>query len=394
MIIFHIDVNNAYLSWEAVSRLKDDPGGLDLRTIPSVVGGSEKSRHGIVLAKSMPARAFGIKTAETLVEARKKCPEIKVVPPRHDLYKTFSKKLITYLKSLTSVVEQYSIDEAFADMTHAPLLARHSPIEAADIVRQEIYGQFGYTVNIGVSSNKLLAKMASDFEKPDKVHSLFPEEIKSKMWPLPVSELFFVGKASAKRLYNLGIRTIGELAAFDKEILRSHMGKHGTMIHDYANGIDSSPVLSEQAEAKGYGNSTTLPHDVADAAEARHILMKLCRSVGGRLQADTIMAQVISVSIKDARFNQVSHQCTMPSATNQPAELYRFACGLFDELWDGSPIRLLGVATSKLTREPVRQLNLMDSSNYLKQGKMEKAVDQIRKKFGDDAVFRASSLEK
>lgn len=394
MVIFHIDVNNAYLSWEAVSRLENHPGEIDLRTIPSVVGGSEKSRHGIVLAKSMPAKAFGIKTAETLVEARKKCPEIKVVPPRHDLYKEFSRQLISYLKSLTPVVEQYSIDEAFADMTEAPLLAHHSPTEAANIVRREIEKQFGYTVNIGVSSNKLLAKMASDFEKPNKVHSLFPEEIESKMWCLPVNDLFFVGKASAKKLYNLGIRTIGELAAFDREILRSHMGKHGTMIHDYANGIDPSPVLSEQAEAKGYGNSTTLPHDVTDATEAKKILMKLCGSVGDRLQKDTIMAQVISVSIKDSGFNQVSHQCTMPSATNNSTELYHFACGLFDELWDGSPIRLLGVATSKLTREPSRQLNLMDSGNYLKQDKMEKAVSQIRKKFGDDAIFRASSLEK
>lgn len=393
MVIFHIDVNNAYLSWEAVSRLTEHPGQTDLRTIPSVVGGSEKSRHGIVLAKSMPAKAFGIKTAETLVEARKKCPQIKVVPPRHELYKEFSGKLISYLKSLTPVVEQYSIDEAFADMTDAALLRTHSPVEAAHIVRTEIEQTFGYTVNIGVSSNKLLAKMASDFEKPNKVHSLFPEEIQTKMWCLPVSDLFFVGKASAKKLYNLGIRTIGELAAFDREILRSHMGKHGAMIHDYANGIDSSPVLSEHAEAKGYGNSTTLPHDVTDDAEAKKILMKLCRSVGGRLQKDTVMAQVISVSIKDSAFHQVSHQCTMPAA-NAPTELYHFACGLFDELWDGSPIRLLGVATSKLTREPARQLNLMDSSDYLKKGKMEKAVSQIRKKFGDDAIFRASSLEK
>lgn len=394
MIIFHIDVNNAYLSWEAVSRLKDHPGEVDLRTIPSVVGGSEKKRHGIVLAKSMPAKTFGIKTAETLVDARKKCPGIKVVPPRHDLYKKFSKELITYLKSLTPLVEQYSIDEAFADMTGSALLTRHPPVEAADIVRRKIRQQFGYTVNIGVSSNKLLAKMASDLEKPDKVHSLFPEEIESKMWCLPVNDLFFVGKASAKKLYNLGIRTIGELAAFDKEILRSHMGKHGALIHDYANGIDSSPVLSEQAEAKGYGNSTTLPHDITDAAEAKKILMELCRSVSSRLRKDTIMAQVVAVSVKDTDFNRASHQCTMPYATNSSTELYHFTCGLFDELWNGSPIRLLGVSTSKLTREPSRQLRLMESRNYLKQGKMEKAVSQIRKKYGDGAIFRASSLEK
>lgn len=236
--------------------------------------------------------------------------------------------------------------------------------------------------------------MASDFEKPDKVHSLFPDEIKEKMWHLPVSDLFFVGRASAKKLYNLGIRTIGELARTDKAILQSHMGKHGATIHDYANGIDTSPVLSEQADAKGCGNSTTLPRDVTDAGEAKNILLKLCESVGSRLRADGFMAQVVAVSIKDSQFRHVSHQCTLSSATNITSELYNSVCSLFDELWDGSPIRLLGVSTSKLTRERLRQINLTDSRHYMKQGQLEKAVDEIRKKFGNDAIFRASSLEK
>ena len=394
MIVFHIDVNNAYLSWEAVYRLNQSDESLDLRTIPSVVGGSEKSRHGIVLAKSMPARSFGIQTAETLVEARRKCPGLVIVPPRHHLYKEFSTRLISYLKSLTPVVEQYSIDEAFADMTDSPLLRDHSPVEAADVIRREIHSRFGYTVNVGVSTNKVLAKMASDFEKPDKVHSLFPDEIESKMWPLPVSELFFVGHASAKKLYNLGIRTIGELAQFDKNILCSHMGKHGALIHDYANGIDKSQVLSQQTEAKGYGNSTTLPRDITDSQEAKKVLLKLCESVGGRLKADDILAQVVSVTIKDHLFHSVSHQRTLTSATCTTAELYQCVCELFDELWDGTPIRLLGVSATKLTRERSHQINLLDSSFYMKQGKMEKAVGEIRKKFGDNAIFRASSLEK
>lgn len=235
--------------------------------------------------------------------------------------------------------------------------------------------------------------MASDFEKPDKVHSLFPNEIKEKMWHLPVSDLFFVGRASAKKLYNLGIRTIGELARTDKAILQSHMGKHGATIHDYANGIDISPVLSEQADAKGCGNSTTLPRDVTDAGEAKNVLLKLCESVGSRLRADEFMAQVVAVSIKDSQFHHNSHQCTLPSATNTTSELYNSVCELFDELWDGSPIRLLGVSTSKLTREPLRQINLTDSKYYMKQGQLEKAVDDIRNKFGKDAIFRASSLE-
>ena len=394
MIVFHIDVNNAYLSWESVYRLTERNETLDLRDIPAVIGGDEKSRHGIVLAKSMPAKAFGIQTAETLAEARKKCPDIHIVPPRHHIYQLFSHKLISYLRKQTPVVEQYSIDEAFADMTDCPLLRKYTPVEAAHYIRKEIYHLFGYTVNIGVSTNKLLAKMASDFEKPNKVHSLFPEEIEKKMWPLPVGDLFFVGNASAKKLYNLGIRTIGELARFDRNILKSHMGKHGTLIHDYANGIDHSPVLSEQPENKGYGNSTTLSRDVTDAGEAKKILLSLCESVGSRLRADDFLAHVVAVSIKDSQFKNSSHQCTMPAATNVTSELYHHVCALFEEAWDGSPIRLLGVSTSKLTRERSRQLNLLDKDYYIRQGKMEETVDEIRKRFGDDAIFRASGLEK
>ncbi len=424
MVIFHIDVNNAFLSWDAVYRLTELNESLDLRDIPAVIGGDEAKRHGIVLAKSMPAKAYGIRTAETLAEARKKCPNITIVPPRHHIYKKFSGELITHLQTLTPVVEQYSIDEAFADMTGCPLLAGRSPVEAADLIREDIYRRFGYTVNIGVSSNKVLAKMASDFEKPDKVHSLFPHEIEEKMWPLPVSDLFLVGRASAKKLYNLGIRTIGELARSDKAIIRSHMGKHGTLIHDYANGIDPSPVLREQPESKGYGNSTTLPRDVTDAEEAKHSIRNLCDSVGSRLRADYFSAQVIAVTIKDNRFRHVSHQCTMPAATNVTGELYHYACALFDEAWDGSPIRLLGVTATKLTRENSRQLSLLDREFYARQGnppgvsatkltregslqpglldrefyarqgKMEHTVDEIRKKYGHNAIFRASNLEK
>ncbi len=394
MVIFHIDVNNAFLSWESVYRLAELHESLDLRSIPSVIGGDEANRHGIVLAKSMPAKAFGIRTAETLAEARRKCPDITVVPPRHHIYKKFSEELIRYLGSLSPVVEQFSIDEAFVDVTGCPILSGRTPVQAANTVREEILRLFGYTVNIGVSSNKLLAKMASDFEKPNKVHTLFPNEIQDKMWSLPVSDLFFVGKASARKLYNLGIRTIGELARFDRNILISHMGKHGAIIHDYANGIDNSPVLSRQAENKGFGNSTTLPHDVTDPAEAKKTLLALCETVSGRLRADDFLAQVIAVTIRDNTFHTKSHQCTMDAATNTTSELYHYVCGLFDDLWDGSPIRLLGVAASRLTRERTRQLCLTDADDYIRRGRMEQTVDEIRKKYGDRAIFRASSLKK
>ena len=393
MIVFHIDVNNAFLSWEALERLKEDPSCVDLRTIPSIVGGSEENRHGIVVAKSTPAKKYGIKTAETLSDARKKCPNLTIVPPRHHIYKQYSRKLIGYLRQLSPLVEQFSIDEAFVDMTECPLLSRYTPVDAANFVREEVFRRFGFTVNIGVSTTKILAKMASDFEKPNKVHSLFPEEIQEKMWGLPVGELFFVGKASSKKLYNLGIRTIGELAQFDKDIIRSHMGKHGILIHDYANGIDPSPVVSEQADAKGYGNSTTLSRDITDASEAKKTLCALCESVGRRLRNDDVMAYVVAVTIKDHTFHQGSHQCTLTTATNDTAELYKYVCELFDDFWDGTPIRLLGVSTSKITKQKEQQLTLFNTAQFQKQGKMEEAVQEIRKKFGDNAVFRASSLE-
>lgn len=213
------------------------------------------------------------------------------------------------------------------------------------------------------------------------------------MWPLPVDTLFFVGRATKNRLYNLGIRTIGELALFDRDILRSHLGKHGTLIHDYANGIDTSPVAAEATDNKGYGNSTTISHDVTDSAEAKKYLLSLCESVGSRLRKDHVLAGVVSVSIKDFRFSRGSHQCTLDSPTNVTSELYAHACELFDEYWDGSPIRLIGVSTSKITRESMRQLNLFEQDKYIKQGKLENAIDTIREKFGENAIMRASFLE-
>lgn len=368
MIIFHIDVNNAFLSWESVYRLREEGETLDLRTVAAVIGGSEKTRHGIVLAKSPIAKTYGIKTAETLSDARKKCPNLLVVPPRHDIYRDFSHRLIEYLKSLTDTVEQFSIDEAFADMTGSELLEKYSAVEAANFIRTEVEKRFGFTVNIGVSSCKILAKMASDFEKPNKVHTLFPDEIKKKMWPLPVRDLFFVGKSSEQKLYTLGIRTIGELAAFDPVILQSHMGKHGLLIYEYANGIDPSPVAPRTPENKGYGNSTTLPNDVTDSAEAKKILRRLCDKVASRLQKDEMRAFVVVVSIRDNEFHNVSHQCSMVSATNDPDTLYTHCCQLFDEIWDGSPIRLLGVSTSKLTKHAAEQLNLLDHAIYCRFG--------------------------
>ena len=387
-IIFHIDVNNAFLSWEALYRLHDLGEGLDLRTVPSAIGGDRKSRHGIIVAKSTPAKKYGVKTAETLGDALKKCPDLIIVPPRHSVYKRYSQKLMSLLREYSPVIEQFSIDEAFIDMTDSLPTAETNPVTFANQLRETIYNSLGFTVNIGVSTNKILAKMASDFEKPNRVHHLYPAEIQDKMWILPVQDLFFVGKSTAAKLYNLGIRTIGELAAFDRTIICSHLGRHGALIHDYANGIDDSPVLSEAADSKGYGNSTTISHDVTDAREAKQILLSLCESVSTRLQRDSVRAGVVAVSIKDSSFHRSSHQCTLNAATDQKTVLHDTACTLFDECWNGSPIRLLGVSTSKITRENIQQLNIFDHVQNEKQQKLDAALKEIRNRFGEDAVHK------
>ena len=393
-IIFHIDVNNAFLSWEALYRIRELGETLDLRTIPSAIGGDRESRHGIILAKSMPARAYGVKTAETIGEAMKKCPNLMIVPPRRWIYDENSQKLMDLLREYSSVIEKFSIDEAFADMTGTSDIIRSSPLTVAEELRQTIHDRLGFTVNIGVSTNKLLAKMASDFEKPDKVHSLFPGEIREKMWPLPIRDLLFVGRSTEQKLYNLGIRTIGDLAGSDREIICRHLAKHGSMIHIYANGIDEAPVAAEAAESKGYGNSTTISHDVTDPREAKDILRALCVSVGRRLQKDHVRAGVVAVSIKNSSFMRCSHQCTLDTATDSPEELYEHSCRLFDECWDGTPIRLLGVSTSKITKETLRQLNLFDQEKMEKQQRLDSAIDTIRNRFGKDAIVQAGTLIK
>lgn len=395
-VIFHIDVNNAFLSWEAHYRIHELGEALDLRTVASAVGGDEQTRHGIIIAKSTIAKSYGVKTAETLSEARRKCPNLLIVPPRHHVYKEYSERLLALLQEYSPIIEKFSIDEAFVDMTDSKDILSGSPVQAAENLRRTIRDRLGFTVNIGVSSCKLLAKMASDFEKPDRVHSLFPDEIQEKMWHLPVDHLLFVGSSTKQRLYNLGIRTIGELAAFDRDILVSHLGKHGRLIHEYANGIDPAPVEAEPADAKGYGNSTTISHDVTDCAEAKKYLLSLCESVGTRLRKDHVYAGVIAVHIKNADFKKYSHQCTLITPTNATGLIYDHVCRLFEECWDHSPIRLLGVSTSKITGEAMRQLSLSDQLSTDKTEKQEKlsdAIDSIRQKYGENAIQRARFLE-
>ena len=413
-IIFHIDVNSAYLSWSALSLLEKGEN-TDLRKIPAIIGGDMEKRHGVVLAKSIPAKKYGVTTGEPIVNALRKCPTLTIQPPDHHLYHERSKELMQLLRDVCPDIEQVSVDECFMDYTPIQKLY-DSPVTAAHSIREQIRESFGYTVNIGVSDVKMLAKMASDFSKPDKVHTLFSWEIREKMWPLSVASLFMCGKSSVQTLNKLGIRTIGDLAQTDRQILSAHLKSHGVMLWEYANGIDPSKVVPVPEEAKGIGNSITLSKDVTERRQAVRTLLSLSESVGGRLRAAGQLAGMVSVEIKYSSFRSVSHQTSLFSHTDSTQLIYETSCRLFDELWDGSPIRLLGIRTSRLAGagEP-SQLSLFDleirqpqkppgcpessgpgmsaPSSRQKLEALDKTLDQIRQKYGKDAVVRGSLLK-
>jgi len=391
-VIFHIDVNSAFLSWEAVYRIHHLGGNLDLRDIPSAVGGDITKRHGIILAKSMAAKKYHIKTGESVPEALRKCPDLVLVPPNYNLYQKSSKAFMNILKEYGPTVEQYSIDEAYMDMTGTESLFG-KPEDIANEIRERIYRELGFSVNIGISNNKVLAKMASDFKKPNLVHTLWQHEIKEKMWTLPASDLFFVGRATSRKLNGLGIKTIGELAQTDLSIIKSHFGKHGEVIWSFANGIDFSAVEPVPPPNKGYGNSTTISFDVADADTAKLVLLSLAETVSARLRDDNVKIKVISVGIRDYNLGYYSHQKKLKTATNITREIYESACQVFDEMWDKVPIRHLGIHTSQVVTEETRQLNLFDDMDYEKQERLDRAVDDIRKRFGVDSIVRASFIK-
>ena len=391
-VIFHIDVNSAFLSWEAVERLKNGDQ-VDLREIPSAVGGDIATRHGVILAKSIPAKKYRVTTGEPVVDALRKCPELVVVQPHHELYQTYSRAFLSILKQYSDVIEKFSVDEAFVDMTGTRRLFGE-PVEAAERIKNQIRDELGFTVNVGISSNKLLAKMASDFQKPDRVHTLFPEEIPNKMWPLPVGDLFFAGKSTVRKLNDIGIRTIGELANTDEKIITNLLKKSGEVLWHYANGLDDSKVEPIRPDNKGYGNSTTIPFDVTDAQTARGILLKLTDKVCQRLRSDDVKVESVSVQFRFNDLTRASHQGILPAATNITQEIYQMVCQLFDEKWDGTPIRLLGVSTTKVSREDKgRQMSLFDDTDYEKLEKLDRAMDTIRSRFGNGAIVRASSMK-
>lgn len=387
-IIYHVDVNSAFLSWEATYRLYHLGAKLDLRTVPSAVGGDQEKRHGIILAKSIPCKQYGVQTGEPVVDAKRKCPNLILVPPNYDLYNRSSRALIKILQRYSDKIEKYSIDEAFIDMTGCT----DAPVETAEELKDTIYRELGFTVNVGVAENKLLAKMASDFKKPNMVHTLWNHEIREKMWPLPVSDLFYVGHASLKKLASVGVKTIGELAVLDERFLKASMKSHGLLIKQYANGIDNSEVITESPAQKGYGNSLTTPKDVMQPELAKQFLLSLAETVSARLRADGAKISVVAISIRDYNLQFYGHQRSLFTPTDLTIEIYREASKCFDELWNGLPIRHLGIHTSNVTAEASRQMYLFETVDYEKQKKVERAVDELRKRFGQDVVKRACFL--
>ena len=396
-VIFHIDVNSAYLSWTAAEKLKKG-AAQDLREIPSIIGGDQKSRHGVVLAKSVPAKKYGIRTGEPVANAFRKCPNLVMELPDHKMYRQKSAMLMEYLRSFTTKIEQVSVDECYMDFTE--IASQYaSPVSAAFQIKDSIREKFGFTVNIGISSNKLLAKMASDFEKPDKVHTLFPEEVPLKMWPLPIGELFMAGRSSVEALKKLEIDTIGALANADLGLIELHLKSHGKMLWEFANGIDHSEVQPEQSEAKGVGNSTTLSEDAATVEEAMKVFHKLAKSVGARLRKAGQRAGMVSMEIKYYDFRTASHQKQLLKPTNEDQVLYETPCQLFKEIWSGEPVRLLGIRTAKLSAESEpEQMTLFDMELPQppdeKHQRLNAAMEAIRKRYGNDAVKKASLMKK
>ena len=389
--IFHVDVNSAFLSWEAMKRVRE--GLPDLREIPSCIGGDPRSRRGIVVAKSIPAKKCGVVTGEPVAMALRKCPDMVCVPSDFALYEKCSRDFKAICAGYAPVMESFSIDEVFLDMTGTQLIYP-DPVALAFEIKDRIRDELGFTVNVGVATNKLLAKMASDLEKPDNVHTLFPEEIPEKMWPLPVRDLLFLGKASEQKLLRAGIRTIGELAhCTETEIQRILGDKNGHQLYLYANGIDDSPVRGEREEAKGYSAENTVEEDIVTYEQAFSLLLAQCDVVAARMRRDGKKCSCVTVTYRTLDFKTRSHQKKLKNPTDITEEIFEQVKMLLYECWRCEPLRLIGMGLTELTEGEYRQLSMFeDTKKREKQKKIDETMDDIRKQFGNGMIVRGSTL--
>lgn len=397
-IILHIDVNNAFLSWTAVDKLNKGES-VDIRERYAVIGGDEESRRGIVVAKSNLCKARGVVTGESLYLARRKCPYLEVYSANHSLYKQCSDKMYNYLLQYTNIIERYSIDECFLDYTYSARLFG-DPIKVAYKIKDDIKKQFGFTVNVGIGNNKLEAKMASDFSKPDKVHTLFDEEIKDKLWNLPVEDLFMLGRSSAPKLREIDIKTIGDLANADVNLLVKKFKSHGRMMWEFANGIDNSEVSYKERDAKSISASTVLPYNYSSRDECFKILKSLSMEVGRKLRDSGVYARNISIWIKYSNFVKVSKQTVLDNRIHTDGDIYKYSTLLFDKLWDkDNYIRGLCVGVGDLSQGHDKQLSLFDMGSRdkekdVKENKLQETLDKIRDKYGNDKIMYADMIKK
>ena len=425
--IFHVDVNSAFLSWSALKKLRDEPGSVDLRTIPSAVGGDVKTRHGIITAKSIPAKRYGIQTAEPVVKALQKCPQLVLVPPDFDTYREYSRKLMDILAQYSPMLQQVSIDEAYLDMSDRIAPGdREAAIMWARHIREQVKRELGFTVNVGISTNKLLAKMASDFEKPDRTHTLYPDEVPSKMWPLPIDSLHGCGKSTAQKLQLVGINTIGEAAASDPLLLQSILGqKSGAYIYNSANGISRSPVVAEREQAKSISNERTLSEDVD--RENYHtngipVIRELAEKVASRMQKKGLSGQTVTFQVKSSEFDRYSRQTSLSEASDRAEEIEAAALMLADRLLNGPDglfeagmtIRLIGVGVSRLTEKQIHQMDLFEwadrnleeekrkeekrrvtaeenEKRKAKQARLDKMMEMINNRYGTGTVKKGET---
>ena len=389
--ILHVDVNNAFLSWTAVEMLKQG-NEIDIRQIPAIIGGDESKRSGIVLAKSMKAKECGVKTADTIYQAKIKCPNLKIFPSNFPIYRKYSNQLYQLLLEYTDKIERFSIDECFLDMTN--YLRNDTLLNKGYEINRRVREELGFTVNVGVANNKLLAKMASDFTKPDRVHTLWKEEIPEKMWTLPVSELFMLGKKTVPKLYNMQIKTIGDLAKTDKTKLEKKFGKHGILMWEYANGIDSSEVKYLPEKPKCIGNSVTLPKNISDIDKLEEIVLTISEQVAYRLRKEKLFASTVNVQLRTKNFEDTSHQKKLPEATDTTKQIYMTAKELLHEMYHkGQEIRLVGVRVDNLTDKKDEQISLFNTNKNEKQEKLDKVIDQLKNKYGYNAVTRATKMD-
>lgn len=390
-IILHADVNSAFLSWSAVQMLKEG-AEIDLRTVPSAVGGDEAARKGIILAKSIPAKRLGVQTGEPLWQARKKCPELIIVPGDYALYTRMSNAFMDMVRDFSPLCQQYSVDECFIDYTGMEKAFGPAPA-AADRLRRRIRDELGFTVSIGIAHTKVLAKMAGELKKPDAVTTLWPEELPQKLWPLPVRELFMVGRATERRLHALNIHTIGDLAQADADMLCRHLGKNGFTLWQYANGLDRDPVVpSETIPLKSYSQSVTLPRDLRTEDQLLPVLSRLSTALSYRMRRGGACCSVVSLYLKDPTLQVTGHQKKLPRPSDVTGELYQALRTLFFQTYTGGPVRAMGIGFSDLCPVDGVSLSLFDDRSMQKKIAIDAAGDRIRSRYGGKALCPASAL--